>query len=75
MLRLRAEGEKRVPVQELEEHGLTQRDINWLDDHGIIWVDQLQTVTPEWLLSRPQAGPELVEALRTALRRFFGESE
>ena len=63
----------RTPIAELEDHELSYRTISWLDDHGMVWIEDLQVVTEEWLLSQPQAGPGMVAELRAALRSFFGE--
>ncbi len=65
----------RTPIAELEEHGLPHRIVNWLDGHGMIWIEDLQVVTEAWLLSQPQAGPSMAAELRAALRSFLGETK
>ena len=70
-----AEGD-RVAIAALEDHGLSLRAVNALEEHGgFIYVDELEGVTAEQLLSlcsgSASFGPLGLSELRTALRNFL----
>lgn len=65
-----------VPVAVLEEHGLSVRIINMLEDAaGLVYMRDLLAMTEADLVALPQFGPKTVESVVRAVERFLGDDE
>lgn len=58
-------------ISELELYGLSIRTIERLDDHGYVWIDDLQELTAEEFLGWAHAGEKMLAELRAALQNYL----
>jgi len=59
----------------LLDHGLTDQIIDKLMGAGVTTVEKLGEMTPEDLETIPEVGPEMVEAIQSAVLSYYGQFE
>jgi N utilization substance protein A len=64
-----------APVSVLMDHGLTDQIIDKLMGAGVTTVEKLGEMTPEDLEAIPEVGPEMVEAIQSAVLSYYGQFE